>query len=132
MQAAFDHIVLNTLDVDRMLQFYSEVVGLSIERLEPYRRGEAPFPSVRLNDDSLIDIFPPKLWRADEAAPAETRLNHFCLAVPEDDWNALRRRLDAHGVRIHRGPGTFWGAHGDGTSVYFHDPDGNEIEARYY
>lgn len=133
MQGALDHIVLNAADVDGMLEFYAGIVGLPVERLEQYRNGDAPFPSLRISADSLIDVFPPKLWQHDDAPrPAETRLNHFCLAVPENDWNALRQRLAANDVKVHRGPGTFWGAHGDGTSIYFHDPEGNEVEVRHY
>ena len=34
--------------------------------------------------------------------------------------------------RAVEGPVPRWGARGNATSIYFHDPEGNEIEARYY
>ncbi|HET7676021.1 MAG TPA: VOC family protein, partial [Gammaproteobacteria bacterium] len=133
MQGTLDHIVLNTADVEGLLAFYTGIVGLPAERLAQYRRGEAPFPSLRIGSDSLIDLFPPRLWQRDDTpAVPGTRLNHFCLTVSREDWEALRQRLDSSGVKIHRGPGTAWGAHGDGTSIYFRDPEGNQVEARYY
>ena len=46
---AMDHIVLNVPDIDRSLAFYMDVLGLEPERLDKFRRGEAPFPSVRIS-----------------------------------------------------------------------------------
>jgi catechol 2,3-dioxygenase-like lactoylglutathione lyase family enzyme len=40
--------------------------------------------------------------------------------------------LKAYSVAILTGPISRWGARGRATSVYFHDPDGNEIEIRAY
>ncbi|HAD37329.1 MAG TPA: VOC family virulence protein, partial [Gammaproteobacteria bacterium] len=30
------------------------------------------------------------------------------------------------------GPGTRWGARGDGTSLYIYDPDQNVVELKFY
>lgn len=45
-----------------MIAFYSKVLMFETERLEKYRAGDAPFPSVRLNLDTVIDLFPKKMW----------------------------------------------------------------------
>ncbi len=47
-------------------------------------------------------------------------------------WENLSERLEANNVDIEEGPVPRWGAHGTGTSIYFRDPEGNLIEARYY
>jgi len=58
MKCLIDHIVLNIEDDDKMITFYSTVLMMPSERLEEYRAGTVPFPSVRLNADTIIDLFP--------------------------------------------------------------------------
>ena len=53
-----DHIVLNVGDIHRSLKFYIEVLGLQAERLEEFKAGKVGFPSVRINGDTIIDLFP--------------------------------------------------------------------------
>lgn len=54
----FDHLVLNVEDLDTTLRFYEETLGLEALRVEEFRRGEAPFPSVRISLDGLFPAFP--------------------------------------------------------------------------
>lgn len=133
MECLMDHIVLNVDDVDNMIAFYSKVLGLPTDRLEDYRAGRVPFPSVRLNADTVIDLFPKRLWQHhDPAGPGRVNLNHFCMALEKREWDALSERLQANEVAIEEGPVPRWGARGTGISIYFSDPEGNRIEARYY
>jgi len=133
MECLMDHIVLNVEDDEKMVAFYSEVLMLPTERLAQYRAGEVPFPSVRFNPDTVIDLFPRALWRGEGALPrGHENLNHFCIAVSKPEWEDLLKRLQANGVPIEEGPVDRWGAHGTGTSIYFRDPEENLIEARYY
>ena len=133
MQCLLDHIVLNVSDMEVMLRFYTQTLQLAPERLAEYRAGTVPFPSVRLNGDSIIDLFPRALWPAAVAAASGHRhLNHVCLALTRRDWDALQARLQAAAVVIEEGPVPRWGAHGRGISLYFRDPENNRIEARYY
>ena len=122
-----DHIVLNVKDIDRSLEFYANVLGLKIERLEEFRAGKIGFPSVRINGDTIIDLFPAK-----EAVNRPGNLNHFCVVVEKNDFEGIVEYLNGHGVKILNGPISRWGARGRATSVYFHDPDQNEIEIRCY
>lgn len=128
-----DHIVLNVADIDVAIDFYESIVGLSVERLDEFRAGSVPFPSARINSATLIDLFPPKMWNdGADASNRQPNLNHFCLALVVNDWNLLRQRLEQRGIPIYRDRTVNFGARGDGISMYFRDPDGNEIEARYY
>jgi catechol-2,3-dioxygenase len=128
-----DHIVLNVEDDEKMITFYSKVLMLPPERLEEYHAGKVPFPSVRLNTDTIIDLFPKKM-RQKSARTGQDRenLNHFCINLSKRTWEDLLERLQANNVDIEEGPVLRWGAHGTGTSIYFRDPEGNLIEARYY
>jgi catechol 2,3-dioxygenase-like lactoylglutathione lyase family enzyme len=125
-----DHIVLNVADVERSVTFYRDVLGLGIERLEEWRAGRIGFPSARISADTLIDLVQVK--DAPERGGRLTNLNHFCLVVSDETLEPIVEHLAGHGVAVHTGPARRWGAHGDGVSVYFNDPDGNEIEVRTY
>ena len=129
---AMDHIVLNTPDIDRSLAFYMDVLGLAPERLDLFRRGEAPFPSVRVSADTVIDLFPMKPGESLGDGPGLRNLNHFTVVVAAADFEGFQKRLVEHGVMIEEGPARRWGARGYGQSVYFRDPDGNRIEVRCY
>lgn len=133
MKFSFDHIVLNVVDIDKMLQFYTKTLQLPGERLDEFAAGRVPFPSVRLSSDSIIDLFPKKLWqRTNPEGGCHLNLNHFCLATDEANAKALQIRLNEQGIVIEEGPVKRWGAHGSGTSIYFKDPESNTIEVRYY
>ena len=130
-----DHIVLNVRDIDRSLAFYTGVLGLKGERVQEFKEGKVGFPSVRINEHTIIDLFPLKgaeatPWKVGEKVQGS--LNHFCLVVGKDDFSGIVDYLKGHDVAIREGPISRWGARGRATSVYFLDPDGNEVEIRCY
>jgi len=117
----FDHLVINVSDPERALRFYCDELGLTPVRVDEWRRREAPFPSVRVNDSTIIDLV--QLPRTGENA------DHFCLVVEPTDFDELARNGRFNVVD---GPDRRFGARGVGTSLYIRDPDGNVIELRYY
>jgi extradiol dioxygenase family protein len=129
-----DHIVLNVEDDQIMIDFYSKVMRFETERLEEYLAGKVSFPSVRLNSDTIIDLFPKKMLQSTVKAEERARnnLNHFCISLSKEAWDSLSNRLKDNNIDIEEGPVPRWGAHGTGISIYFRDPEGNLIEARYY
>ena len=130
--AQMDHIVLNVSDLDRSLHFYSDILGLGAERVEEYRAGKVGFPSVRINEHTIIDLFPPERREKAAGEGFAQNLNHLCLAMENDDMDAVVDYLKGHGIEIETGPVKRWGARGSGTSVYFRDPDHNQVEVRTY
>src|SRR5688500_9944120 len=125
---ALDHIVLNVADIERSLAFYEGVLGLPAERVEAWRRGELRFPSVRVNDATIIDL----VHAPADAGQRLLNLAHYCLVTDAEDLHAVARDLTSKGVTIEVGPATRSGARGNALSIYFRDPDDNLIELRTY
>jgi glyoxylase I family protein len=133
-----DHIVLLTKDPQAAIDFYSRVVGLTPLRASEFETGEAPFPSVRVCEDSIIDLMPIEMAAglgasAKAEGSAGNPVNHVCLALTKAEFEALERRLQAQGVNTGVRMNRTYGARGWAPEAfYFADPDGNVIEARYY
>jgi catechol 2,3-dioxygenase-like lactoylglutathione lyase family enzyme len=118
----FDHLVLVVADVERSLAWYTGVLGLAGDRVDEWRRGEAPFPSVRVDATTIIDLI--------AGSPVAGRnVDHLCLVVDPTDLAAWAAEA---GVTIVDGPGPRFGARGTATSIYVRDPDGNTVELRHY
>jgi catechol 2,3-dioxygenase-like lactoylglutathione lyase family enzyme len=115
----FDHVVINTSNAEALLGFYCDELGLDPVRVDEWQRGEVLFPSVRVNAETIIDLFP--------AERTGENMNHICLVIEPDDLDAVAARFpDAV-----RADGLF-GAQGFASSVYIKDPDGNTVELRFY
>ena len=86
-----DHIVLNVRDIDHSLVFYINVLGLTPERLDEFRAGKVSFPSVRINQETIIDLFPipegKSLQKND--GKREANLNHFCMVIGREDFAGI-------------------------------------------
>jgi len=123
-----DHVVLRVEDAPRVIAFYVEVIGCTLERTQ----AEIGLYQLRAGR-SIIDIVPVDgvLGRAGGAPPgAEARnLDHFALGVAPFDEAAIRAHLAAHGVEVLES-GQRYGAEGFGPSVYFKDPAGNVVELK--
>jgi catechol 2,3-dioxygenase-like lactoylglutathione lyase family enzyme len=118
---AFDHVVLNVQDVERALAFYCGPLGLEPVRVDEWRAGNAPFPSVRVSADTIIDIV--------DKERGESNVDHICLVVEPLDWQEV---IDAGTFTVLDGPDTRYGARGEAQSIYIRDPDGNTVELRWY
>ena len=138
MRARLDHVVFWVEDPLRAVEFYETVVGLKGVRVEEFRAGQAPFPSVRIADDAILDLMmrataPMVDAMAGSAGSAGHPVNHLCLAMSLAEFEALRARLAEHGVAISPMMEQSFGARGLAPrAFYFRDPDGNVLEARHY
>lgn len=133
-----DHVVLWVDDPKRALDFYVEVMGLEAVRARDFEAGRAPFPSVRVNDGTIIDLMSRTLLPLVRKSTAGGEsggepINHVCLSMTASAYDALVTRLDEHGIRLTPGPRSSFGARGvTAHSAYFRDPDGNVLEIRRY
>jgi catechol 2,3-dioxygenase-like lactoylglutathione lyase family enzyme len=124
-----DHLVLRAHDAERLVRFYCEVLGCSIDKRQP----EIGLVQLRAGA-ALIDILAlaSEMGRAKGAGPdpqAGANLDHLCLRVQPFDGAAIRAHLAAHGLV----PGEIverYGAEGTGPSIYLDDPEGNTVELK--
>lgn len=116
-----DHIVLVVPDVEATVAWYRDELGMQPERLEQWRRGEVPFPSLRVSPETLIDVVGGE--RTGE------NLNHFAVVVDGVDLDELA----ASGrFTVLGGSADLFGARGTGHGLYIRDPAGNTVELRSY
>ena len=120
---ALDHVVLNCADVEASLRWYCDELGLEPVRVEEWRTGAAPFPSVRIDAHTIIDLV--------AARRTGVNVDHLCVVVDPVDLRALAASggFDVVGDGPVRG---LFGARGYATSLYVRDPDGNTVELRTY
>jgi catechol 2,3-dioxygenase-like lactoylglutathione lyase family enzyme len=120
----FDHLVLRCADVDTTLAWYVGTLGLAPVRVDEWRAGTVPFPSVRVSTDTIIDLVPAT------GVVAERNVDHICLVADRATVDAIADDTDT--FRVIDGPVVRFGARGDGWSVYVTDPDDNVVEIRSY
>jgi glyoxylase I family protein len=113
-----DHVVLRVRDAQRMIAFYEQALGMKVERrLESIR-----LVQMRAGD-SLLDLV------VTEDTAIGRNMDHVCFRVEPFDPAAIRARLAPFGIE----PGEVvdrYGAEGTGPSIYFDDPEGNQVELK--
>lgn len=138
-----DHLVLWVDDPLRSVEFFHRVVGFTPVRADEFRDGKVPFPSVRISENTILDLMPkaaaPMLdgvaasLQESAATSAGHPVNHVCIAMSKDEFEALRGRLEQHGAPVGAAMQQSFGARGLAPhTFYFADLDGNVLEARYY
>ncbi|WP_309062872.1 VOC family protein [Streptomyces sp.] len=136
--ARLDHVVLWVRDPIAAAGFYEKAVGLESVRLTDFSAGDAPFPSVRVNEETILDLMPLAMAERATMLPGAAEssghpVNHVCLSLPADDFDTLRGRLEEQSVPVTDLSYDSFGARGLAKrSFYFRDPDGNILEARHY
>jgi catechol 2,3-dioxygenase-like lactoylglutathione lyase family enzyme len=118
-----DHIVLTTRDKDACIRFYTEILGMQLEKFSTptEERLALKFGSQKINLHEWGREFDPK---AHVPVPGSLDLC-FIAAVPLEQ--VVRKLKDAR-VKIIKGPVMKTGAVSKLRSVYVRDPDLNLIE----
>jgi catechol 2,3-dioxygenase-like lactoylglutathione lyase family enzyme len=115
-----DHFVLTVPDIDRTCDFYVKVLGM--ERMEfGAGRTALKFGQQKINLHPTDKILDPHVKHA---LPGSEDLC-FITKTPIAD---VLEHLKACGVSPHLGPVERSGSQGPIMSVYFYDPDENQIE----
>jgi len=113
-----DHVVLRVRNLPAMVRFYEQALGFAVER----RLDRLSLVQMRAGA-SLLDL-------VEKERPKEGgNLEHGCFRIAPFDRDAIVAQLSplgiAWGETVER-----YGAEGTGPSIYFHDPEGNEIELK--
>jgi catechol 2,3-dioxygenase-like lactoylglutathione lyase family enzyme len=121
---SFDHCVVHVSDWERSNAFYRDVLGAElVERGAgwAYRFG-----------DQQLNLHGPGV-EAEPVARDPVRPGNSDLCFRWDGpIEAAVEHLRRHGVEVELGPVVRYGARGEGTSVYFRDPDGSLLEFIVY
>ncbi len=119
-----DHLVLTVCDMERMVAFYRDVLGMGVARFEAAdgsTRTALTFGAQKINLHLAGSEFRPHA-----AAPGPGTAD-LCFLTGDAlaDWQA---QFAAQGVAVEDGPVPRTGATGPILSLYVRDPDGNLIE----
>jgi catechol 2,3-dioxygenase-like lactoylglutathione lyase family enzyme len=98
-----DHVALDVRDVARSRDFYVKHLGLKV-----IRDGGQDNCFLGSGNDFFLTLF-----RGDRPG-----LNHYCYAIKDYDADRAEEKLKAAGLKPRR----------EGNRVYFHDPDGIEVQ----
>ncbi|HEY1291011.1 MAG TPA: VOC family protein [Burkholderiales bacterium] len=118
-----DHIVLTTRDPEACIRFYTEVLGMKLERFRTptEERLALKFGNQKINLHEWGKEFSP---RAHVAVPGSLDLC-FIAAAP---LNRVIEKLEEMKIKIIEGPVAKTGAVSKLRSVYVRDPDLNLVE----
>ena len=119
-----DHIVLTTRDREGCIRFYTEVLGMKLEKFGENRLA-LKFGNQKINLHEWGREFTP---RAHVAAPGTLDLC-FIATMPLEQ---VIENLKKNQVPILEGPVAKTGARGPIRSVYVRDPDLNLVEISVY
>ncbi len=135
-----DHAVIWVENAKYSMEFYVKVLGFEPEREKEFLEGKVQFPSARINENTIFDLMErdkllhlvQNITGSNEGSGGEP-INHICLSMPKEEYDAIIDRLKTHGVKLTSGGENSFGAQGKAVkSTYFNDPDGNVLEIRFY
>lgn len=143
MARTLDHVVLWVEDPLASVEFFERVVDFKGVRVDEFRAGKAPFPSVRISDTAVLDLMKREaapmlngmsaMFDAKATSSAGNPVHHVCIAMSKAEFDALRQRLTDAGKEPKAFLRNSFGARGAAPDTfYFTDLDGNVLEARYY
>jgi catechol 2,3-dioxygenase-like lactoylglutathione lyase family enzyme len=118
-----DHVVIHVSDWERSNAFYRDVLGAEL-----IDKGDGSAARHYRLGDQQLNVHGPGMDSYPIAErPADPGGADLCFVWDGPIEEAVRH-LQEQGVEIIEGPAERYGGRGQGTSVYFRDPDGSLLE----
>jgi lactoylglutathione lyase len=124
-KARFLHTMIRVKDLDKSLNFYTELLGMKLLRKRDYPTGKFTLAFVGYGeetDNTVIELT--YNWEQAEPYQLGSAFGHLAIGVP--DVYKTCEKLAASGVKIPRPAGPM--AHGGSVIAFIEDPDGYRIE----
>jgi catechol 2,3-dioxygenase-like lactoylglutathione lyase family enzyme len=112
-----NELVLEVVDLDESIRFYTEVLGLPL--VERWDHRDAVW--VMAGDRTRIGLWRPQVGLAGGRGGVHV---HYAMHLPEESYDAAVERLRAHGLRVQEE--VF--EEDRGRAAYVTDPDGHVVE----
>ena len=124
-KARFLHTMLRVKDLDKSLNFYTELLGMKLLRKRDYPTCKFTLAFVGYGDETdstVVELT--HNWEQAEPYQLGSAFGHLAIGVP--DVYKTCEKLAASGVKIPRPAGPM--AHGGSVIAFIEDPDGYRIE----
>ncbi|WP_290815620.1 VOC family protein [Halovivax sp.] len=126
-----DHVAIRVHDLDRALEFYRDLLGMSVRDRGRFDAGEVPYVAV-VAGGRHVHLVP-----TDEEI--DVGGEHLCLLVrsgetdSREELDALLDSLREEGIEAESGePYERYGAYGRAWAAYVRDPDGRRVELKIH
>jgi catechol-2,3-dioxygenase len=120
---ALGEVALRVNDLERMKRFYQEILGFEV-------LGEFPnglllkIAAGYAGHTQVLGLFD----RSVSVDQARTTIDHITFAIDLADYDAERKRLETLGLNVEVKEHAWM----NWRSLYFHDPEGNQVELVCY
>jgi catechol 2,3-dioxygenase-like lactoylglutathione lyase family enzyme len=118
------HIGIPCNDVDRAVKFYTEILGMSIAKLNRDDMGKGLSRADLRSGDSMVVLFQRPKPLDGEFIEREGA-THQAFNVSREDFELAKQNMKDWGVRIHTTPAV---DRPSGSGFYFFDSEGNLLQ----
>jgi glyoxylase I family protein len=118
------HIGIPVNDVERAVKFYTDILGMTVAKLNRDDMGDHLNRADLRSGDSMVVLFQ-RPTAIEKDALKEDGATHHAFVVSTEDFELAVRKMADMGVKIHNVPTV---DRPSGRGFYFFDPDGNLLQ----